>query len=145
MVKENVKPNINEYEFLLLLVSVKILQGKTPIFANEELQKKLYSFYDSPEFKFLFEDICKKESIDGNNYVNLDTAFQKAYALGLLLPIQGGKSLKSLVICLRAEAEYIVSNFTKEVVDAMSNLSSKVELSHDFPNEQINKTKQLLK
>lgn len=91
MVKENVKPNINEYEFLLLLVSVRILQGKTPIFANEELQKKLYSFYDSPEFKFLFEDICKKESIDGNNYVNLDTAFQKAYALGLLLPIQGGK------------------------------------------------------
>lgn len=145
MVKKNINPDINEYEFLLLLVSVRILQGKTPIFVNEELQKKLYPFYDSLEFKFLFEDICKKESIDGNNYVNLDTAFQKAYALGLLLPIQDGKSLKSSINCSKKEAEYLVSNFTKEVVDAMSNLSSNVELSHDFPNEQINKTKQLLK
>ena len=50
MLKESVKKNITAFAFLNLLSSTIVLQGKTPIFENQQLQKDLYDFYDNPDF-----------------------------------------------------------------------------------------------
>ena len=53
MIKENVKVNMTEYEFLRLLVSTMMIQERTPIFENQQLQKELYEYYNHPDFQFL--------------------------------------------------------------------------------------------
>lgn len=63
------KPNILDYGFLRLFTSTIVLHDEIPIFENQQLQKDLYDFYDNTDFHFLFEDICKKESVEVNNYV----------------------------------------------------------------------------
>ena len=92
MLKESAKKSITSFDFLNLLSSTIVLQEKTPIFENQQLQKDLYDFYDNPEFHFLFEDVCKKESIEGNNYIDLDNAFQLAYAWGYHQELQCSKT-----------------------------------------------------
>lgn len=76
MKKQYSKPSITDYDFLRLLTSTIILHDENPIFENQQLQKDLYKFYDNPNYNFLFEDVSKKESIEGNNYVVLGDAFQ---------------------------------------------------------------------
>ena len=51
-----------------------VVQKQGVIINKFDLEKKLYYFYDSPNFSFLFEDICKRESID-NNYIDLNVWF----------------------------------------------------------------------
>ena len=44
MLKESAKKSITDFSFLNLLSSTIVLQGKTPIFENNQLQKDLYKF-----------------------------------------------------------------------------------------------------
>ncbi len=126
MIKENVKKNISDYAFLNLLSSIIVLQKKPIIFENQQLQKHLYNFYDNPDFNFLFEDICKIESIDGNNYVNLMDAFQLAYALVLLSMIQDNSNLKSVINLSEEEALKNILQFDLDKVNAMNKLVTKL-------------------
>ena len=128
MLKESVKKNITAFAFLNLLSSTIILQGKTPIFENQQLQKDLYDFYDNPDFNFLFEDICKIESIEGNNYIDLGDAFQLGYAWGLLSMIQGSGNLKSVINLSEEESRNNISQFDLKETSAMNELITQLYL-----------------
>ena len=140
MLKESVKKSISNYGFLNLLSSIIVLQEKTPIFENKQLQKDLYDFYDNPEFYFLFEDVCKKESIEGNNYVDLEYAFQLAYAWGLLSMIQNSGNLKSVINISKEEAQENISNFDQRQIYAMEELVTQLYLP-----KKIDKSRLLIK
>lgn len=131
MIKENVKVNMTEYEFLRLLVSTMMIQEKSPIFENQQLQKELYEYYNHPDFQFLFEDICKKESIENNNYVDLGNAFQVAYALGLLSMLQDSGNLKSVINLSKEESRQNILQFSKRERETMDELVTALYLSKE--------------
>lgn len=140
MKKENTIPIISDYKFLKLLLSTFVLHSGMITFENQQLQKNLYDFYDNPEFHFLFEDICKKENIEGNNYVDLGTAFQTAYALGLLLIVQDNGNLKSVINFSRKEAKEYTSKFEPNQIITMNNLVNQL-----FEQKKVNKPNTLVK
>ena len=140
MLKESAKKSITNFGFLNLLSSIIVLQEKTPIFENQQLQKDLYDFYDNPEFYFLFEDVCKKENIEGNNYVDMENAFQLAYALGLLSMIQNSGNLKSVINISKEEAQENISKFDQRQTSAMIELVTQLYLP-----KKIDKSRLLMK
>ena len=140
MIIQSSKPSISDYGFLRLFTSTIVLHGKVPIFENHQLQKDLYGFYDNPELHFLFEDICKKESIEGNNYVDLGDALQLAYALGLLSMIQDSSNLRSVINLSEEEAQENVSQFESHQAEAMNALVTQL-----YEQKKINKPQVLIK
>ena len=127
------KANISDYQFLRLLLSNMSVLGYSPIIKNHELEKKLYYYlyyyYDDPGYHFLFEDIMKKESIDGNNYVDLSVAFQTAYTLGILTLIRDSfNEVKSVNLISKKEAEEIVLLADQKQVEAINDLC--MQMSH---------------
>ncbi|MBE6146830.1 MAG: hypothetical protein E7168_00690 [Firmicutes bacterium] len=81
------KPKISEYDFFRLLTSTISKEKHNSVIKKIDLEKNLYHFYDSQDYHFLFEDVCKKESID-NCYVDLNSSFQTACAFGLIILIR---------------------------------------------------------
>ena len=138
---ECAKPNITEYSFLKLLTLTIILQHKLPIFENAKLQKDLYKYYDNPNFHFLFEDICKKESIDGNNYVDLQSSIEQAYAWGLLIIIQDNNRLKSIINISKEEAQKEILKFNNTQINAMNDLVTSLYQYPQMNNTRILKNK----
>lgn len=122
------KPTITDYDFLRLLTSAIILKGASSIIENHQLEKDLFAFYSRPEYHALFEDICKKEDItDKNNYVDLNRAFQTAYAFGLILQIHDGYSaIRSIADFSTDEAVQIQFEYDIEKVEAITNLCNEM-------------------
>lgn len=123
------KPKISEYDFLRLLSSTMIIQKQNIIIKKYDLEKKLYYFYDNPDFHFLFEDVCKKESID-NYYVDLNIAFQSAYTFGLLVLIQDSGD-KSIINLTEKQAVKINSEFNSNEIEAMNKLCKELKQFKD--------------
>ena len=119
------KPKISEYDFLRLLSSTMIMQKQNIIIRKYDLEKKLYDFYDNPDFQLLFEDICIKKSID-NNYVDLNTAFQSAITFGLLILIKGNGDIRFIINITEEEATKISSEFNPDEIIAMNKLCNKL-------------------
>ena len=119
------KPKISEYDFLRLLSSTMIMQKQNIIIRKYDLEKKLYDFYDNPDFQLLFEDICRKKSID-NNYVDLNTAFQSAITFGLLILIKGNGDIRFIINITEEEATKISSEFNHDEIIAMNKLCNKL-------------------
>lgn len=126
MVKESTRKNISEYEFLRLYAFTIVAQNQSPIIKNHELEKDLFKFYGRPEYRFLFNDIIKKEDIllPENNHVDLSVAFQTAYALGLLTMIQDSGDLRSIINFTPKEAQQMLSQFSEEQIIVMASLCS---------------------
>ena len=110
------------------------MQGKNPIFENHELEKDLFKYYDKEEYNFLFEDIVKREDkiFKDSSYLDLNAGLGQGYALGLLLPLQGSKNLKSIINLSRENASEILSSFNEKQIVAMGNLCNEM-------NEEKNK------
>ena len=128
------KISISDYSFLRLLASSIILKKQSQLIINHELEKDLYGFYDRAEYHFLFEDICKRTDPTGeNNYVDLNCAFQQAYAFGLILQIQDcQREIKSIINFSEDEATQIQSQYSKEQSEAMSHMCDEMfELKKD--------------
>lgn len=120
---EQSKPNITEYSFLRLLVSTLRSDYHEVIVAKHQLEKDLYTFYDDEDFNFLFEDVLKKESIEGNNYVDLSASFQMAYAWGLLSMIKdAAKDVRSVINLSEEEAIGNLKDYNEKQVNAMREL-----------------------
>lgn len=122
------KPTISEYIFFKLLTSSIIINNENPIIENHQLEKDLYSFYNKPEYHFLFEDICKKEdNICNNNYIDLSVAFQTAYAFGLLLKIHDNNSkLRSIINLSSEEAKKLQSEYNSKEIQSVTNLCNEL-------------------
>ena len=136
---EGSKPDISEYGFIRLYSATVISQGKNPIFENHELEKDLYKYYDKKKYNFLFEDIVKREDkiFKDNSYLDLNAAIGQGYALGLLLPLQGSKNLKSFINLSRENASEILSSFNEKQIVAMENLCNEMT---EEKNKTDNKT-----
>ena len=126
---ECVKPDIDEYGFVRLYSATIISQGKNPIFENHKLEKDLYKYYDKEEYNFLFEDIVKREDkiFKDSSYLDLNAGLGQGYALGLLLPLQGSKNLKSIINLSRENASEILSSFNEKQIVAMENLCNEMD------------------
>ena len=132
---ECVKPDIDEYGFVRLYSATIISQGKNPIFEN---QKDLFKYYDKEEYNFFFEDIVKREDkiFKDSSYLDLNAGLGQGYALGLLLPLQGSKNLKSIINLSRENASEILSSFNEKQIVAMENLCNEM----DEEKNKINNT-----
>lgn len=120
------KPQISEYNFLRLLSSTLILKKQDIIIKKYDLEKNLYDFYDNPKFRFLFEDICKRDNLD-NNYIDLNVAFETAYAFGLLILIQDNGDVRSIINLTEDSAKKIISEFDQKEIIAMSKLCDELK------------------
>lgn len=120
------KPQISEYNFLRLLSSTLILKKQDIIIKKYDLEKKLYDFYDNPKFRFLFEDICKRDNLD-NNYIDLNVAFETAYVFGLLILIQDNGDVRSIINLTEDSAKKIISEFDQKEIIAMSKLCDELK------------------
>ena len=134
------KPKISEYNFLKLLSSTMITQKQEVIINKYDLEKKLYYFYDNPDFNFLFEDVCKRENID-NNYVDLNVAFQIAYTFGLLILIQGSGDVRAIINLTEEEALRINSEFDSNEIIAMKKLYDELKNLKEDKSLVLTKTK----
>ncbi len=124
---ESKEVSISDYQFLVLLLATMRVKEHGPIIDNHELEKDLYYYYDNPNYNFLFEDIIKKEEKDDNNYVDLDVAFQTAYALGTLgLLRDNANGTKSANLISKSDAEKILLLSGQKYVSAMSSLYSQM-------------------
>ena len=130
---EQSKPNITEYSFLRLLVSTLRSDYHEVIVAKHQLEKDLYTFYDDEDFNFLFEDVLKKESIEGNNYVDLSASFQMAYAWGLLSMIKdAAKDVRSVINLSEEEAIGKLEDYNEKQVNAMRELVYQIKEKEPF-------------
>ncbi len=114
----------SEFDFIRLFCAMHYKARRVPIINHHALEKKLYPFYDVPEYKELFQDIVPKK--DGiykeSNYLDLQKAFTTARIVGLLVPIHGAGALKSIVFCNDDIASEITSTVAPEMVDKMARL-----------------------
>ena len=125
---EQSKPNITEYSFLRLLVSTLRSDYHEVIVAKHQLEKDLYTFYDDEDFNFLFEDVLKKESIEGNNYVDISASFQMAYAWGLLSMVKdAAKDVRSVINLSEEEAIDNLNDYNEKQVNAMQELVNRIK------------------
>lgn len=122
------KFDISEYGFLRLYSSIMIVQNKSPIIENHQLEKDLYRFYSDPRYHFLFEDIVKKEDKvqQENSHVDLGAAFHSAYAWGLLTMIHDSSNLKSIINFSQDEAKCVRYEFPIDQVSAMEGLCTEI-------------------
>ena len=125
MIKETVKyPKFSEVDFIKLYCAMNFIYGYSPIINHHELEKKLYRFYSSPEFRDLFQDICPKKDYTNseNSYLNLGTALNTAQLVGLLMPIQSTGEIGSIISCNDKIAQEIISSTDTEIVNKMAKL-----------------------
>lgn len=127
MIVKNKKPNISKYDFLKLFLITSTIQEESNIIDNHDLEKKLYEFYDIPEFNFLFEDLEKKEDKANpkNNHIDLNSAFQIAYAYGILNITSDSSLQKSICTLSKSDAAKLISSYPFNITDAMNCLCKK--------------------
>ena len=122
MDKTEKKPKISDYKFLELFVSTMMVEKRGMVISKTKLQQDLVRVYDNEELHFLFEDVCKKESID-RSYVDLNEAFLNAQALGLLTMVHDAdKDIKYIINLSEKDAHDLISQFNGNEMYAMISL-----------------------
>lgn len=122
------KPPISDYDFLRLFLSLVVSNHQNPVIKNHDLEKELYLYYNHPEYHSLFEDICKKDDITGeNNYVVLNRAFLTAYTFGLVKQVDNSSNeIKSFICFSEDQAKKIQSDYEEWQLNAMSTLYTNI-------------------
>ena len=128
MDKNSKSIDFSDYQFLRLLSSVIVLKRQQQILVNHELEKQLYEYYKMSEFKILFQDICGKEDYINkeNSFVDLNSAFQTAYAWGLMDPLQDAGGLKSIIQLTSEEALSTACEYDDEYIVLMNRMISQL-------------------
>ena len=119
------QPNMTDYDFLKLLIANMVIQDYHKFIAKEELEKKLYRYSKDLKYMPLFKNITGYEGID-YNFIDLDRAFKKAYASGLLREICDMNETRVAINITKKNACQIYQQFQKEEQLAMSNLCAEI-------------------
>ena len=120
----NSKPML-EYDFFKLFLATIKLNDYNPVLKRNELQEKLFELYDLEEFKTLFYDVVKKETID-SKHIDLSDAF--LYAYGMIYMIHDSSDeVKYLVSIDDKQALKALSQYTEEEKTSMIKLLDKLE------------------
>ena len=120
------KPRISEYKFLELFVSTMVVEKRGMVISKTKLQHDLVKVYDNRNLHFLFEDVCKRESVD-DSYVDLNEAFLNAQALGLLTMVHDvDKDIKYIINLSEQDAHDLISHFNGNEMYAMIYLINQI-------------------
>lgn len=121
MIKNHEKSEISEYDFLKLFSAIASIKYELNFIKQEDLEKFLYNYYDNPEYRFLFTDIMKKDSIDDKS-LDLNLAFACAYSYGLLTPIKDNDEIISAINLTEKDISKIIRDFEVYETIAVSKL-----------------------
>ena len=117
-------PILTEFSFLRLLLASFVVNKDNHIINKNELEYKLYYFCDDPEFHFLFSNICKIYFTDEVGQVDLSSAFQAAYAFGLLNILSDvSRNINFLINLSDEEAKKIISEYPPKIRRAILKLA----------------------
>lgn len=134
---------ILEYNFLRLLCATIIKGSNKPIINRNELQEKLYNYYDLEDYKILFNDLIKVDKID-TKYIDLSGAFLSAYAYGLLtMNHDGSKDVNYIINMEDKDALKELDKYTEEEKIASINLVNELYLSEELDKQ--NKPRKIAK
>lgn len=115
--------NLQEYDFLKLLVSTMIVQGHNVCFDNDDLEKNLYKFYDNEKYKLLFNNIsCCVFDNEDENRVLLSDSFELAYAVGMLTALSKRGSVYSVINISTEEATSNLGAYNENQIETMNDL-----------------------
>lgn len=134
---------ILEYDFLRLLCATIIKGSNKPFINRNELQEKLYNYYDLEDYKVLFNDLIKVDE-ENKKYIDLSGAFLSAYAYGLLTMIHdGSKDVNYIINMEDKDALKELDKYTEEEKIASINLVNELYLSDELDKQ--NKPKKIAK
>lgn len=134
---------ILEYNFLRLLCATIIKESNKPIINRNELQEKLYNYYDLEDYKILFHNLDKIDE-ENNKYIDLSGAFLSAYAYGLLTMIHDeSKAVKYIINMEDKDALKELDKYTEEEKIASINLVNELYLSEELDKQ--NKPRKIAK
>lgn len=123
MIQNYNKYNLQEYDFLKLLVSTMIVQGHKVCFENADLEKILYKFYNNKEYKLLFNSIaCYICDNEDENRVLLSNSFGLAYAVGMLTALNRRGSVYSVINISIEEATSNLRVYNENQIETMNSL-----------------------
>lgn len=117
---KNSKP-IHENSFFKLLCATIIQSSNNPVLDKNELQKKLFNYYDLEEYKILFSNFVKEDDIE-NEVIDLSGAFLSGYAYGLLTMIHDGNNRKYVINIDSIDSLKELDKYTEEEKLAALNL-----------------------
>ena len=137
MVKEENKVNFKERDFVGLFLALLVKNGIYKI--NElELQKKLYGYYQNPEYRELFQDICKSRSFMDEEAIDLHEGLSFEINFGGRL-IRTDTTKLFIRRCLEEELVYYEEKLSKEGKEKIYQMASdfgvrhKIETSSRYP------------
>lgn len=115
--------NLQEYDFLKLLVSTMIVQGHSVSFNNADLEKLLYKFYYNEKYGNLFRNIsCQVFDIEDENKVILTDSLELAYAVGMLTGLNSRGSVYSVINISLEEAISNLGVYNENQIEMMNSL-----------------------
>ncbi|MBQ9019675.1 MAG: hypothetical protein IJ097_05135 [Bacilli bacterium] len=122
------KPKMSEYSFFTLLVAIKKHENYDPIINRNELEKKLYEYYNQEEFKLFFIDTEIDDTKDNNKQLNLSSSFLNAYSYGMITMIHDSEKKLSYMINITYEqSEKILKNYSNQEKEKMIKLLDSLE------------------
>ena len=117
----NGKP-ILEYDFLKLLIATIKIGNYDTVLNRIKLQKDLFEYYKSDEYKLLFSDVIEVEDT-----IDLSGPFLGAYAYGTISMIHDGdKNTKYMINMDNKTALKIMDKYTPEERETMAKLVSEL-------------------
>lgn len=131
--------DINELNFLRLFCATVINKNYDFYIKKIDVENKLYKYYEDDNYKKLFIDINKKDSID-YKYVDLNDAFSKSISFGMLSLLDDNyKELNFKINYTKKDALGILKTFNEDDVLLMDLLVG------DYYNKNNNKILKLIK
>ena len=123
MIKNYNNYNIEEYDFLKMLISTMVVLGHSISFCNDELEKQLYSFKDKEKYSCMFRNISYQNfDNEEENRVCLSNSFELAYAVGMLTALNKKGSVYSIINISTEEATSYLCNYNDNQIEIMNNL-----------------------
>lgn len=142
-------PKFYEIDFVRLYCAMNVKKRCLPVINHHELEKRLYEFYNLPEFRELFQDICPKiDHINPkNSYLDIETALQTAQLLGLITLIHdSGSEIRSIISCDEKTAQKIIENSDIKMVEKMTKLFNVMfKLDNNLTNQEEAQSLKLVK
>ena len=128
--------------FTYLIATMKV--NNCSVINKYDIERQLYSFYNSEDFNMLFNNIPKKE-IANDKYIDLNSAFNDAISIGLISLVKDFGDIRYKINITVDEAEMILSQNTiiaKKMREMCSGLYTKEDILFD-DYKQVDITKEI--
>lgn len=117
-------PRISAYQFMLLLCSGLVKNGKT-ILRQDSLVSRLYEFKNDERTRFLFEDIAFKKDIDTITSVDIEDSLCKLQTFGAIGKLNPAYE-KMVIYISPNEADSFLDSYDKSFSNAINIISEEL-------------------